>query len=370
MGYSWELLLDPSLALLLVVVIFTLFLGAMRSLSFLSFQAQQLSSEDREASEVKLYFAIVMPVLGSAMLLILFYFLDWLSVALVILFSISCFFAVVFFLDPVFTYAARKFQLQPEFRVSLLSTTFPTSYLMGSVPALALVVAWLLFRFWLFTDLLALCLGVMAMALLRLPNLMVASAVLWVFFFYDIFWVFLSSYIFGDNVMVHVATSLPSLPIILIIPRIIYKGYSLLGLGDIILPGIYLAFLYRFDYAKSPWESWRFTGYFRVGLIAYVVGLIWTFVMLIVLQTAQPALLYLVPSLMVSTIPAALIQKEFLLLWRGKPNGGGSITDDALQDIEQGEDHLDSPAYSPVDTKDKSQDYGEKLYVKIPPSSS
>jgi len=111
-----ELLLDPSLALLLVVVIFTLFLGAMRSLSFLSFQAQQLSSEDREASEVKLYFAIVMPVLGSAMLLILFYFLDWLSVALVILFSISCFFAVVFFLDPVFTYAARKFQLQPEFR--------------------------------------------------------------------------------------------------------------------------------------------------------------------------------------------------------------------------------------------------------------
>jgi len=100
-------------------------------------------------------------------------------------------------------------------------------------------------------------------------------------------------------------------------------------------------------------------------LIAYVVGLIWTFVMLIVLQTAQPALLYLVPSLMVSTIPAALIQKEFLLLWRGKPNGGGSITDDALQDIEQGEDHLDSPAYSPVDTKDKSQDYDSPAKFSI-----
>jgi signal peptide peptidase-like protein 2B len=48
---------------------------------------------------------------------------------------------------------------------------------------------------------LALCLGVTAMAFLRLPNLMVASVVLWLFFFYDIFWVFLSPHFFGKNVM-------------------------------------------------------------------------------------------------------------------------------------------------------------------------
>jgi hypothetical protein len=96
-----------------------------------------------------------------------------------------------------------------------------------------------------------------------------------------------------------VATSLPSLPIILIIPRMFLKGYSLLGMGDIvrppllllllwlssskrslidlpsthsahhsttgqILPGLYLAFLYRFDYSRHQWTSWAFTGYFRV----------------------------------------------------------------------------------------------------------
>jgi hypothetical protein len=49
---------------------------------------------------------------------------------------------------------------------------------------------------------LALCLGVTAMAFLRLPNLMIASVVLWLFFFfYDIFWVFLSPHFFGKNVM-------------------------------------------------------------------------------------------------------------------------------------------------------------------------
>jgi hypothetical protein len=48
---------------------------------------------------------------------------------------------------------------------------------------------------------LALCLGVTAMAFLRLPNLMIASVVLWLFFFYDIFWVFLSAQFFGKNVM-------------------------------------------------------------------------------------------------------------------------------------------------------------------------
>ena len=38
--------------------------------------------------------------------------------------------------------------------------------------------------------------------------------------------------------------SLP-LPLLVMIPKVLFPGAGLLGLGDIILPGIFLAFLFR-----------------------------------------------------------------------------------------------------------------------------
>ncbi|ELR23636.1 signal peptide peptidase, partial [Acanthamoeba castellanii str. Neff] len=347
------LLLDPSWGLLLVVVLATLFIGAARSLSFLVVQTQQQSPEVREANELKIYMAVLLPVIGSAMLVVLFYFLDQLSVLLVGLFTLSAFVSVTYALSPLCAIIVRWTRLAPEYKVLWFwSERFPTSSLMGMPVALALVVAWLFTRYWLLTDVLALCLGVTAMAFLRLPNLMIASVVLWLFFFYDIFWVFLSAQFFGKNVMVHVATSLPSLPIILIIPRMFLKGYSLLGMGDIILPGLYLAFLYRFDYSRHQWTSWAFTGYFRVGLISYALGFVWTYVMLILLQIAQPALLYLVPSIMVPTVVMALIKKEFMLLWRGSASPvtiGRAAEERELEDLEAGTSKKSrSEVYEPV----------------------
>ena len=60
-------------------------------------------------------------------------------------------------------------------------------------------------------------------------------------FFYDIFWVF------GTDVMVTVAKNLNA-PIKLIFPRPAeMEEPSMLGLGDIVLPGIYIALLLRYD---------------------------------------------------------------------------------------------------------------------------
>jgi minor histocompatibility antigen H13 len=64
-------------------------------------------------------------------------------------------------------------------------------------------------------------------------------------FFYDIFWVF------GTDVMVTVAKSFDG-PIKLLFPRVLptdtSKGeFSLLGLGDIVIPGLFVALLLRYD---------------------------------------------------------------------------------------------------------------------------
>jgi len=68
-------------------------------------------------------------------------------------------------------------------------------------------------------------------------------------FFYDIFWVYLSPELFRSSVMATVATKV-DLPIKIELPLFNpspLRPCVLLGLGDMVLPGIYINFLKRFD---------------------------------------------------------------------------------------------------------------------------
>ena len=152
----------------------------------------------------------------------------------------------------------------------------------------------------------------MGITFLQLPNLKVACAMLWIFYFYDFFWVFLSPYVFGGkSVMETVALELVDpnkvtrpLPIALEIPYVFRDGFQLIGLGDIVLPGVFIALLLRFDkvFTLNPskradeFESQpRFPRipYFPLGMVCYTLGLYTCLTFLIIYNTAQPALIYL-----------------------------------------------------------------------------
>jgi len=115
--------------------------------------------------------------------------------------------------------------------------------------------------------------------------------------------------------MVTVALQLPTLPMVIILPRFLTDGFSLLGVGDIVLPGIWLCYLYRFDHLNNKTTFVR--GYFFCGWIAYMLGLVTTFLMVFALQRGQPALLYLVPYTIIPTAILAYCRGELSLLWRG-----------------------------------------------------
>ncbi|EFJ16098.1 hypothetical protein SELMODRAFT_117257, partial [Selaginella moellendorffii] len=146
--------------------------------------------------------------------------------------------------------------------------------------------------------------------------------------FYDVFWVFGSSQIFGDNVMVTVATSSAfDGPVKLVFPSWkaeVAHPESILGLGDIAAPGLLIALMLRFDQARcagfqnntiptAPQKT-----YFSNSVIAYVAGLTLTVVANSVSGAAQPALLYLVPCLLSSAILTALSKSEAPLLFSYK----------------------------------------------------
>jgi len=138
-------------------------------------------------------------------------------------------------------------------------------------------------------------------------------------FFYDIFWVF------GTEVMVTVAKNLDG-PIKILFPRdSLMKNaetgkldLSLLGLGDIVIPGFFLALLLRFDAMNANIPRLNSVDvhypfpkpYFHSCFIAYMFGLGLTLFIMVMFDSAQPALLYLVPACLGSSMATAYLRKE------------------------------------------------------------
>ncbi|KAK4408308.1 Signal peptide peptidase 1 [Sesamum angolense] len=128
-------------------------------------------------------------------------------------------------------------------------------------------------------------------------------------FVYDIFWVFFTP------VMVSVAKSFDA-PIKLLFPTSdSARPFSMLGLGDIVIPGMdfnykfqilelcfgifscllaaenFVALALRFDVSRGKESQ-----YFKSAFVGYTVGLVVTIIVMNWFQAAQPALLYIVPG--------------------------------------------------------------------------
>lgn len=100
-------------------------------------------------------------------------------------------------------------------------------------------------------------------------------------------------------------------PIKLLFPRPLLEAggkrpFSMLGLGDIVIPGIFVALILRYDVANS----FR-TKYFQSAFGGYVLGLATTIVVMNVFNAAQPALLYIVPSVLICVGLHAWARGEF-----------------------------------------------------------
>ncbi|XP_024372356.1 signal peptide peptidase 2 [Physcomitrium patens] len=178
-------------------------------------------------------------------------------------------------------------------------------------------------------NFIAVCIVTELLQLLSLGSFATAATMLSGLLLYDVFWVFGSSHVFGDNVMVTVATS-PVFdgPMKLIFPQLNANAanpYSILGLGDIAAPGLLIALMLRFDRSRSKGlsgadktaDSQKLPAdktYFITCIASYIFGLTVTVVANTVSGAAQPALLYLVPSLLFGVFIVAASRSEASLL--------------------------------------------------------
>ncbi|KAG9157655.1 hypothetical protein Leryth_014169 [Lithospermum erythrorhizon] len=200
------------------------------------------------------------------------------------------------------------------------------SYLTLAVFPLCLIfaVAWAVWRrsvsfAWIGQDILGITLIITVLQIVRVPNLKVGTVLLSCAFLYDIFWVFASKWWFEESVMIVVARGDKSgedgIPMLLKIPRMFdpWGGYSIIGFGDIILPGLVVAFSLRYDWLSN--KTLR-AGYFLYAMLAYGSGLLVTYVALNLMDGhGQPALLYIVPFILGTFISLGKKRGDLKFLW-------------------------------------------------------
>lgn len=90
------------------------------------------------------------------------------------------------------------------------------------------------------------------------------------------------------------------------------NNFAMLGLGDIVIPGIFIALLLRFDHSLKRQSN----TYFRSAVLAYFLGLLATIFVMHVFKHAQPALLYLVPACLGTPLLVALIKGDLTALFK------------------------------------------------------
>ncbi|KAK9370932.1 signal peptide peptidase-domain-containing protein [Lipomyces kononenkoae] len=175
---------------------------------------------------------------------------------------------------------------------------------------------------WLLGNILGASFAFTSIQLLMIDSFKTGYIMLSGLFVYDIF------FVFGTDVMVTVATSL-TVPIKLTAPRPATASSptgsnAMLGLGDIIVPAIFLSLCLRFDlwnfHRKNPNLAYASARkfpkpFFNIALLLYAVALITTIIIMHLYKTAQPALLYLCPGIGGAVIVTAIVRKEWSIMW-------------------------------------------------------
>jgi minor histocompatibility antigen H13 len=206
---------------------------------------------------------------------------------------------------------------------SLIDLKFGHIHLVYLIFSVLFAMLYSVSKHWIISNIYAILFSISAIEILKLDSFKTGMILLAGLFFYDIFWVF------GTDVMVTVAKNF-DVPIKVVWPKDIFaviengilnqpanNQFSLLGLGDIVLPGVYIALCLRYDYFRSlKKNNWSFSKpYFKSAFIAYILGLMCTMAVMHVWKSAQPALLYLSPACILSTLICGWALKELPLVF-------------------------------------------------------
>merc|ERR1719356_691664 len=350
-------IMDSSRVSTFFISILLIVYGSFRSLAMEDGNTEEGEEKEKKESNVTTLDslqAMCLPLGASFSLLIMFFFFDSMQLLFAVCTAVIATVALAFLLLPMCQYLVRPCSSKGKISLGLCGR-FTLAEILSVGISICVVCVWVLTGHWALMDFMGMGLCVAFIAFVRLPSLKVSTLLLSGLLLYDVFWVFFSQYVFSANVMVRVATrpaenpmgimarkfsiggvggsvarNAPrlSLPGKLVFPSSQTAGhFSMLGLGDIVMPGLLLCFVMRYDAYKRAQHAkmaeagiplpshWQRISYFHCSLFGYFLGLLTATISSEVFKAAQPALLYLVPFTLLPLFAMAYLKGDLKSMW-------------------------------------------------------
>ncbi|KAM6980578.1 signal peptide peptidase-like 2A [Aplochiton taeniatus] len=345
--------IDPSIVVMLIIAIFTVTMGGYWSGTC---ERDRLSAGPTlggrgegktESGDLTLYSPLKVLIfvgLMCGMLVLMYYFYNVLVYMIIGIFCLASASALFSCLDAILDKMGCG-----TLSFSVHGKGFSVRSLLLAALCISIAVVWGVYRnedrwIWILQDLLGIAFCLNFMKTINLSNFKICVILLSLLLVYDVFFVFITPFITknGVSIMVQVAlgpdasgektqgnmvevpaeptTPYEKLPVVMRVPRfsawaqnLCGMQFSILGYGDIIVPGLLVAFCSRFD----VWNNSPKKIYFVSSCIAYLCGMVVTFAVMLLSGMGQPALLYLVPFTLLTSALVAWCRGEMKQFWAG-----------------------------------------------------
>ena len=312
--------------------------------------------EVQQASDIKWYHIFYSVLFGSCLLLSIYLFRKYILIILNILIGFESWlcihYAFLFFIlqigKKIFSNLKHKEMNHKKCKILFDMTPYE---IISAFISCIIVMFYFITRHWILNNIICFCLAFTTLSFIILKSFMLCFLCLFLFFIYDTFWVFFSERIFNENVMVVAATSI-QVPIKIEFPILFsnnpIKNCMLLGLGDILLPGLIIKYSRRFDliYEKINKKK-KYISFFKYNLILYFISVALAMIMMFVFNHGQPVLFYISPIFIIGLILKAYKEKCLIEFWNGlklKKNKKNKMKNeeeeenDEMEDEEEDED--------------------------------
>ncbi|XP_068594438.1 signal peptide peptidase-like 2A isoform X2 [Brachionichthys hirsutus] len=345
--------IDPSIAVMLMIAIVTVVLGGLwsgaceRDRLMSAAESGGLGENKPDSGELFLYspMKVVFFVgLMCGMLVLMYFFYNILVYIIIVIFCLASASALYNCADAVMDKIGCG-----TLSFSIRNWTFSVRSLILAAVCVSIAAVWGVYRnedrwIWILQDILGFAFCLNFMKTISLSNFKICVILLSLLLVYDVFFVFITPFFTKNGVSIMVQVALgpdasteqtqgnlvvipaepqaPSekLPVVMRVPRfsalaqnLCGMQFSILGYGDIIVPGLLVAYCSRFD----VWINSSKKIYFVSCCIAYFLGLMVTFAVMLLSGLGQPALLYLVPFTLITSAVLAKCRGELRQFWAG-----------------------------------------------------
>ena len=289
--------------------------------------------EVQQSADLEWYHILIAVVFGSCLLVSIYLFKKYILIILNLLIGFESWLCVyytsLFFVirigKNIFT-TSKHTQLTKKKYSYILDLNF--FEIISVVISGALIAIYFLTRHYILNDIICFCLAFTTLSFIILKSFLLCFVCLFAFFIYDTFWVFYSEKIFTENVMVVAATSI-QIPIKIEFPILFsnnpIKNCMLLGLGDILLPGMVIKYCRRFDLLKKKMEKKKLgqrkkktkMNFYSFNLLLYFISVVLAMIMMFVFDHGQPVLFYISPIFIIGLMGKAYYDGCLGIFWSG-----------------------------------------------------